>query len=79
MSGPSHETLSRATEEVNGASRQTFAERGWLNDLPAGLRPDFDYDVIHTVGDAVALVLSLPRDDRGAAAVWRHGTTTNAP
>lgn len=46
-----------------------FKNEFWLARLPGGLPADFDYNVVRSVGDARALILTLPNCDRAQAAV----------
>jgi hypothetical protein len=43
--------------------------RSWLDNLPYGLPPDFDYSIVKTASDAESLMCALPNRDRGKAAV----------
>jgi hypothetical protein len=41
----------------------------WLNNLPHGLPPNFDYSAIRTTDDAVIMMTVLPNRDRGTAGI----------
>lgn len=45
-----------------------MTERHWIRELPFGLPPSFDFNVVRTKEDAGRLLLALPNHDRGVAA-----------
>jgi hypothetical protein len=71
--------ISRAAAS-RGCSEDLSSGGYWLRELPGGLRENFDYRIVSCVADANNLILTLPRCDRGQAALglYHHRSVVGA-